>query len=437
MLRPLLICLALLACGLNSHGGVASYTDRGTVDFDKVLPLLNPYGTWSKIDGKWAYTPLNHGTPYTDGRWLYTEFGWYWKGNQPTSWLTEHYGFWKRSEDKVWSWYPGTTWLAEIVEFRMTPTHIGWRCGEVDDNGQFVEAPEDRYNKPEEWTFVTKAQFAGPIKPGMALDSRAADEALLDATDCMHAYLTYRPIERPGPHPADFVALNKDGGMFSPYQHQELQTGAALEVPKYEAFVTSAITPSGSTTASTNAAGAIAPSGSATTPAPSGLASAPATTPPQTGTNSLTLAGMGADADSDIDRRQVKYWITMSLPTFWTPRPAEAKPEELYIYRPDFYQDEDGVQRRVTLWFDPKAKTSLKDIFAESAARPKPDSAPTADATAQAAQPATPAVPAKPHDPFSSPLDASYHPNSHASSASSKDDSSANGPAPTGMANGK
>ena len=135
---------------MNSRGGIASYTDRGTIDFDKALQLLNPYGTWSKIDEKWAYTPLDHEAPYTDGRWLYTEYGWYWKGNQRHSWITEHYGYWKRGEDKVWSWYPGPVWLSQIIEFRATPTHIGWRSGEVDRNGDFVESSEERYSRVDE-----------------------------------------------------------------------------------------------------------------------------------------------------------------------------------------------------------------------------------------------------------------------------------------------
>jgi len=403
MSRFLLICLIVLSLGLHVHGGVASYSERGKVDFDKVMPLLNPYGTWAKIDGKWAYTPLNHEAPYTNGRWLYTEYGWYWKGNQPYSWLTEHYGYWKRSEDKVWSWYPGTNWLAEIVEFRMTDTHIGWRSGEVDDQGQFVESPEERYSKKEEWVVVTKAQFAGPIKPGMAMDATEADQFLLDATDCMHTYLTYRPIVSPGPHPADFLALNKDGGMFSPYQRQEV--APLPSVPS---------TPSSPVAEGTNAA--------------------PATTRPMTGTNAIAFAGTGDDADNDIDKRQVKYWVTMSLPTYWTPRPEDAKPEEIYIYRPDFYQDEDGIARRITLWYNPNTKTSLKDIFAQTAAsQRKAQDSP--DAAATPAQPAIPASSAHAHDPFSSPLDASYHSTSRSNGSASSSSASTNGPAPSGLAN--
>src|ERR1019366_8618740 len=189
--RSALFCLALLGLGMISHGGMTSYTDRGKTDFDTVLQLLNPYGSWSKIDGKWAFTPSDHLAPYTDGRWIYTEYGWYWKGRLPHSWATEHYGYWKRGADKaVWSWYPGPYWLPEIVEIRATSKYIGWRSAEVDDSGNFVEPPIDRYSKTDEWTFVTLAQFAHTITPGLVAPPDVAQSQLEDSTDCSHTYFT-------------------------------------------------------------------------------------------------------------------------------------------------------------------------------------------------------------------------------------------------------
>ncbi len=82
-LRFLVFSLALLGLGMIARAGTSSdtpFTDRGKTDFDTVLQILNPYGTWSKIEGKWAFTPRDHQVPYTDGRWIYTEYGWYWKG---------------------------------------------------------------------------------------------------------------------------------------------------------------------------------------------------------------------------------------------------------------------------------------------------------------------------------------------------------------------
>jgi len=49
--RHILLCLGLLSMGMLSHGGVSNYTDRGKADFDAALQILNPYGTWSEIDG--------------------------------------------------------------------------------------------------------------------------------------------------------------------------------------------------------------------------------------------------------------------------------------------------------------------------------------------------------------------------------------------------
>src|SRR5271156_6678864 len=97
--RYFVFCLILLFSAMPSQGGMTSYTDRGKTDFDTALQILNPYGTWSKINELWAYTPLDRQAPYTHGRWIYTEYGWYWKGALPHSWLTEHYGYWRRGAD--------------------------------------------------------------------------------------------------------------------------------------------------------------------------------------------------------------------------------------------------------------------------------------------------------------------------------------------------
>ena len=69
------------------------------------------------------------------------------KGTKPHSWATEHYGFWKRGANHLWSWYPTADWLPQIVEIRATTTHIGWRAAEVDADGNFVEPAADRFAK--------------------------------------------------------------------------------------------------------------------------------------------------------------------------------------------------------------------------------------------------------------------------------------------------
>jgi hypothetical protein len=374
-----LFCLALLGLGTISRAGMTAdtpYTDRGKADFDTALQLLNPYGSWSKIDGKWAFTPRDHLPPYTDGRWIYTEYGWYWKGNLPHGWVTEHYGYWKRDANKaVWSWYPGPYWLPQIVEIRATDKYLGWRSGEVDDDGNFVEAPIDRYSKTDEWTFVTLTQFANPITPEIVAPLNVTKIQLEESTDCRHTYLTYREIDRPGPHPADFADLCKDGAMLAP---KTLQDEMAAQ------------------------------------PAPSNpAAKTPGVIPP---------ALLGTQIDPAADTRRVKYWITMSLPTYWSKLPPDAKPDQIYLYRPDFYQDQDGIERRITLWFNPKARTSLKDILRENMSDAKPQAA------AASAIPASPAVPASPeaapsNNPFRSPLDDSVPPadTNHPTHESTKD----------------
>jgi hypothetical protein len=409
--RPLLAGLLLLAAtalvaraGLNA---ASPYTDRGQADFDTFLQLLNPYGTWSKIGGKWAFTPTDHGAPYTNGRWLYTEYGWYWKGNLPHSWATEHYGYWRRGDDNVWSWYPGPFWLPEIVEIRQTDKYIGWRSAEVDDDGGYVEPPIDRYMKFDEWTFVRKQQFPNPITPSMVAPPDVAKSQLEDSTDCRHTYLTYRIIDRPGPHPADMLIFCNDGGMVTPKTMEEIAADLK-QPPKPEVNPYAA---------------------------------------KMTGTEQPRLVD-AADSDAATgDKRQVKYWVTMSLPTYWSKLPADAKPGQIYLYRPDMFQDNDGIQRRITLWFNPQQRTTLKELMTEApAATSKPGAEKTA---AAAALPAMPVDAPESSDAFHSPLDDSYHgsaPSRATNSAASKGavsqvptglaaPSATNAPAPSGAAN--
>jgi hypothetical protein len=388
-IRCALFCLALITLGSLARGGMTAetrYTDRGKADFDTAMQLLNPWGVWLKIDGKWAYTPRDHEAPYTNGRWIYTEYGWYWKGALPHSWATEHYGYWKRGANKVWSWFPGPFWLPQIVEIRATTKYIGWRTGEVDDTGSFVEAPIDRYSKPDEWTFVTLEQFANPITPAIIASPAVAKSELEDSTDCRHTYLTYREIDRPGPHPADFTDLCHDGLMVAPKLFDD-QPASAPPPPA---------------PAVTNTAAA-----------------------KMTGTNAPSL--LGAPVDPSADTRKVKYWVTMSLPTYWTPSPADAKAGEIYSYRPDFYQDQDGIERRITLWFNPMTRTSLKELLGKDMPGLKSSGSPGG---ASAGGPSTPAVPAVPAEetqssgsnPFQSPLDQRFSGDttSHAPNASTK-----------------
>lgn len=399
--RSALLSLLLLGTGLPSWGSITSYTDRGKADFDLAMQTLNPYGTWSKIDGIWAYTPLDHQAPYTHGRWIYTEFGWLWKGDLPHSWVTEHYGYWKRGANQIWSWFPGPYWLPEIVELRMTPTHIGWRSAAVDNDGNFVESPVDRYSKTDEWTFVTMAQFAGPITPAIVAKPDVVKTQLENSTECRHTYVTYREIDRPGPHPADFLPFIKDrigGGMFAPmtledqYAEQQQQAAQGLN----PALVNGPPVP------------------------------VPGATP--AGTN-----GAPVDPEKARNERKVHYWITMSLPTIWTKPPPEAQAKEIYLYRPDFYQDNDGIARRITLWLDPASRKASGQSLAEILGGGRP--AAPASTNASPAKPAVPVsptpVPPKKHDPFRSPFDDNYHGNNAHTSSKATNDQTAPVPPPT------
>jgi hypothetical protein len=396
-LRLVLLGL-LLAAGSTAQGGIARYSDRGHIDFDTALDLLKPYGTWAKVDGLWAYTPADHQAPYTHGRWLYTEYGWYWKGDLPHSWATEHYGYWKRGANKVWAWYPGPYWLPEIVELRATTGAVGWRSAAVDDDGNFVEAPDERYAHTDEWTFVSKPQFAAPITPAVIATPAQAASLLDDSTDCTHTYVTYRPIDRPGPHPADFLALSRDDGMFAPEVYR--QRGPKVTLQSVTTQVSTAAAP-------------VAPATAAkTAPAPA-----------------ANIPDLGDDSAQPADARQVPYWVTMCLPTYATPRPADAEPNEIYVYRPEFYQDQDGIERRISLWLDPSARTSvgarLRDLLA---ARP------TAAVTTPL-PPGSPAVPVAPASSeggaFRSPFDDSFH---GGTAAPAKTPSASSKAAPAGLA---
>jgi len=342
--------LLLLALGAPARAGLTAYSDPGKIDFDTAMSDLNPYGTWAQVDGKWTWTPLDHAAPYTNGRWIYSEYGWFWKGNSPHSWLTEHYGYWKRGEDKVWAWYPGPQWLPQTVEIRSSPDGIGWRSGEVDSDGDFVEPPADRFTKIDEWTFVTRAQFAGPITPTVIAKGADLERLLEESTDSMHSYLTYRKIDRPGPHPAEFVNLG-DGQMFAPMTAQE-KANAVHPTKPVQAIMTN-------------------------------------------------------DGDTmPADPRQVVYWVTMFLPDRWSPPPVDAKRNELYIFRPDFYQDHDGIERRVALWLNPSLRSSeaihLQDVFAHHAA--------ATTTVPGAAGPGVPAVAAgSSDDALASPFDEGFH----------------------------
>jgi hypothetical protein len=241
----------------------------------------------------------------------------------------------------------------------------------VDRDGNFVERPIDRYAKKDEWTFVTLAQFAGPITPSIVAPPDVAATLLDDSVECRHTYLTYREIDRPGPHPADFLKFGTENGMLAPHT---LQDQLATQPPPPSPVI---------------------PGLNATSDAVNARVAA------MTGTNAPSFTSAPPPPGPEADTRRVKYWITMSLPSYWTKPPADAKPEEIYLYRPDFYQDEDGIARRIALWFNPTKRTTLKELLG--------DKLPGAGAT-QGANPSADSPGPPSRNPFQTPLDDTYSP---------------------------
>jgi hypothetical protein len=281
------------------------------------------------------------------------------------------------------------------VEIRSSTDGVGWRSGEVDRDGNFVEEPAVRFTKTDEWTFVTRAQFAGPITPDIIAKPAASEQLLEESIVSVHSYLTYREIDRPGPHPADFINLG-DGRMFAPMTDAE--RALAMRRPA---------TPKKPATGTNAAPDAAALAASLT-------ASAEMPEAPQ--------EASGEDAADDP--RQVKYWVTMSLPTVWTSPPVDAARDQLYIYRPDFYQDQDGIERRIAFWLDPTLR-STEAIHLQDVLRHRPSAAGSSNAASAAPVPAAPAV-----KDFTSPFDQPIEP-SASTKTTSTDSVLHSGGAPT------
>lgn len=60
--------------------------------------------------------------------------------------------------------------------------------------------------------------------------------------------------------------------------------------------------------------------------------------------------------------------VTLSLPDLRF-KPKQVEPDQYFVYRPDFYQDAGGIQRRIHLFVNPRAtpdEAKLKEIFGET-----------------------------------------------------------------------
>lgn len=311
MLRILILAGTLL------WGAATPFTERGKTDFDTFLQLLNPYGQWTKQNNVWLYQPFESYIPMTEGRWVYTDFGWYWQGQRPFSWATDHYGVWLLGQDNVWRWKPDGNWQPAKVEWRGTPTMIGWRPTPMNRYGEMTEPETERYARPEEWIFVPRTTIVHTFMAS-EVTTGAASKAILDKSETInHTFVAWREIDRDGPDPYDVYGVAK--------------SFLAEQTPTQ--------------TVQTMNIGGDEDSAPIIVAAPA----APAATDPAT-----------AKPDKDKEKKPPIYTV-MSLPDFYYQTKPNPLKLELYVYRPEIHQDGEGIQRRVDVWHNPPARAANRE----------------------------------------------------------------------------
>ena len=77
--------------------------------------------------------------------------------------------------------------------------------------------------------------------------------------------------------------------------------------------------------------------------------------------NFLSAARVVPEEVRKENQPNVKSAPLRTLPTFWTPLPKDAKPEEVYLYRPECFQDPDGIQRRIRKWYAPSTAAEQQE----------------------------------------------------------------------------
>jgi hypothetical protein len=309
---------ALIYAGALLLGAVIPFTERTKTDFDTFLRLLNPYGHWVKQSNVWFYEPFQPYIPLTEGQWIYTDFGWYWNGTRPFSWATDHYGAWKLGQDNVWRWKPDPDWQPAKVEWRGTSEFIGWRATSMNRFGEITEPEAERYNHPGEWIFVPRKKLTGSLTPADIITGEKG-KTLLDQSEAVnHTYVSWREIDRLGPDPYDVYGVAKS---FLAQQTMGAQAEKAVNI-------------AGDDDASPIIVAAPAPS-----------------------------AGSADSKDKEKEKKPPIYTI-YSLPDFYyIVKFNPLKPFDLYIYRPEIFQDSDGIQRRLDVWHNPKVqKANLEKV---------------------------------------------------------------------------
>ncbi len=356
MLRTLILAGTLLL------GAAAPFTERTKTDFDTFLQLLNPYGKWTK-ETVWLYEPFEPYVPMTEGRWLYTDFGWYWQGQRPFSWATDHYGVWLLGTDNIWRWKPDGNWQPAKVEWRGTPQMIGWRPTPTNRFGEMTEPEATRYARPEEWIFLPREKLTKTFMATEVVTGLVSKPILEQSESINHTFVSWRELDRNGPDPFDAYGVAKsflaEQTMAPPAQTLNISGG--------------------------DDASPI-------------IVAAPAGPAPIHATN-----------DHGKEKKPPIYTV-MSLPSYYFEvKPNPLKPLDLYVYRPELFQDAEGIQRRIDVWHNPPARKANREkvsrvlehgtLIIDGSTPTTTNSAPEAPAPAPTATTSTPAKPAEKSEP--------------------------------------
>ncbi|MDQ3019079.1 MAG: hypothetical protein M3R36_00685 [Bacteroidota bacterium] len=106
-------------------------------------------------------TVLTNYKPYFNGQWINTDKGWYFLAPTPEEEIVHHYGRWVYNPELEWLWVPGRVWAPAWVEWRESPSLIGWApipAGVYISNNSLV-SPAIEENK---YVIVDKEYFIEP-----------------------------------------------------------------------------------------------------------------------------------------------------------------------------------------------------------------------------------------------------------------------------------
>lgn len=104
---------------------------NGTMDLNWLQNEMTNWGEWGRID-PWGSVWRPHGTPswwqpYTRGHWAWCfPGGVVWSGDEPWSWLTDHYGRWNYDQEEGWYWIPDDEWAPAWVCWAGCGKYVGW-----------------------------------------------------------------------------------------------------------------------------------------------------------------------------------------------------------------------------------------------------------------------------------------------------------------------